>query len=36
MADCLYIVVPCYNEQDVLEETTRRLKNKKKTNIENV
>ncbi len=24
----LYIVVPCYNEEEVLEETTRQLKNK--------
>lgn len=24
----LYIVVPCYNEEEVLEETTKRLKNK--------
>lgn len=26
MADCLYIVVPCYKEQEVLPETSRRLK----------
>lgn len=25
MNDILYIVIPCYNEQEVLEETTRRL-----------
>lgn len=25
MEDVLYIVVPCYNEQEVLEETTKRL-----------
>ena len=24
----LYVVVPCYNEEEVLEETTRQLKNK--------
>ena len=24
----LYIVVPCYNEEEVLEETTKRLKEK--------
>lgn len=28
MADRLYIVVPCYNEEEVLRETTRRLKAK--------
>lgn len=28
MADCLYIVVPCYNEEEVLPETTKRLKAK--------
>ena len=28
MADILYIVVPCYNEEDVLPETSRRLKEK--------
>ena len=22
----LYVVVPCYNEEEVLEETTKRLK----------
>ena len=26
--DCLYIVVPCYNEQEVITETTRRLTEK--------
>lgn len=26
--EILYIVVPCYNEEEVLEETTKRLKNK--------
>ena len=24
----LYVVVPCYNEEEVLEETTKRLKEK--------
>ena len=24
----LYIVVPCYNEEEVLEETTKQLTNK--------
>ena len=28
MADILYIVVPCYNEEAVLPETSRRLKEK--------
>lgn len=28
MSDVLYIVVPCYNEQEVLPETARRLKEK--------
>lgn len=28
MKDILYIVVPCYNEQEVLAETTRRLEDK--------
>lgn len=28
MADKLYIVVPCYNEQEVLKETSKRLKMK--------
>lgn len=28
MADILYIVVPCYNEEEVLPETSRRLKDK--------
>lgn len=28
MADTLYIVVPCYNEQEVLGETSKRLKEK--------
>jgi len=28
MKNVLYIVVPCYNEEEVLGETTRRLKNK--------
>ena len=29
----LYVVVPCYNEEEVLEETTKRLKNKLETLI---
>ena len=29
MADVLYIVVPCYNEEDVLPETARRLREKR-------
>lgn len=28
MSNCLYIVIPCYNEQEVLGETALRLKNK--------
>lgn len=28
MADILYIVVPCYNEEAVLPETARRLRDK--------
>ena len=28
MSDVLYIVVPCYNEEEVLPETSRRLKEK--------
>ena len=28
MAHTLYLVVPCYNEQEVLPETSRRLKQK--------
>ena len=28
MADILYIVVPCYNEEAVLPETARRLRAK--------
>lgn len=28
MAECLYIVVPCFNEEEVLLETTRRLNGK--------
>ena len=31
----LYIVVPCYNEEEVLEETTKRLKNKLEVLIKN-
>ena len=33
-ADTLYIVVPCYKEQEVLPETSRRLKEKLKSLIE--
>ena len=29
----LYVVVPCYNEEEVLEETTKRLKEKLNTLI---
>ena len=28
MSDILYIVVPCYNEEEVLPETAKRLKAK--------
>lgn len=28
MSDILYVVVPCYNEEEVLQETAKRLKNK--------
>ena len=28
MGDILYIVVPCYNEEEVLPETSRRLQEK--------
>ena len=28
MAEILYIVVPCYNEDEVLDETTKRLVDK--------
>ena len=28
MGDVLYIVVPCYNEEEVLPETAKRLKAK--------
>lgn len=28
MGNCLYIVVPCYNEEEVLPETSRRLEDK--------
>ncbi len=28
MKDILYIVVPCYNEEEVLPETSRRLREK--------
>ena len=29
----LYVVIPCYNEEKVLLETTKQLKNKMKTLI---
>ena len=28
MKKILYLVIPCYNEEEVLEETTKRLKEK--------
>lgn len=31
--DILYIVVPCYNEEEVLHETSKRLKEKMTTLI---
>ena len=31
----LYIVIPCYNEEDVLEETSKRLKVKMNKLVEN-
>ena len=31
----LYVVVPCYNEEEVIEETTRQLKIKMETLIKN-
>jgi len=34
MGDILYIVVPCYKEEEVLPETAKRLKNKMNTLIE--
>lgn len=34
MADTLYIVVPCYNEKEVLPETSKRLKAKLETLID--
>ncbi len=34
MGDTLYIVVPCYNEQEVLSETSKRLKEKVEALIE--
>ena len=30
----LYIVIPCYNEEEVLKETTKRLKTKLKKYLE--
>lgn len=35
MADILYIAVPCYNEQEVLQETAYRLTNKVSSLIQN-
>ena len=32
----LYIVVPCYNEEEVLKETTKRLSEKLNSLISNV
>lgn len=34
MTDILYIVIPCYNEQEVLNETTKRLTVKMKHMID--
>ena len=34
MAKILFMVVPCYNEQEVITETTRRLKEKYEALIE--
>ncbi len=34
MNDILYVVIPCYNEEDVLHETTRQLKEKMTALIE--
>ena len=31
MSNILYIVVPCYNEQEVLPETSKRLREKVQT-----
>lgn len=33
MSNILYVVIPCYNEEEVLEETTKRLKKKLNTLI---
>ena len=35
MADILYIVIPCYNEQEVLRETAKRLSDKMNNFIAN-
>ncbi len=35
MSKILYMVIPCYNEEEVLEETAKRLKEKYKTLISN-
>ena len=33
MSDVLYVVIPCYNEQQVLRETAKRLREKLRTLI---
>jgi len=33
MSDILYMVLPCYNEEEVLPETSRQLKEKYQTLI---
>lgn len=35
MKDILYLVIPCYNEEEVLHETSKRLLVKIKTMISN-
>lgn len=35
MKKVLYIVIPCYNEEDVIEETTKKIKEKLKSLIKN-
>ena len=35
MKEILYIVVPCYNEEEVLEETSKRLLDKVNSLVEN-
>ena len=34
MADILYIVIPCFNEEEVLTETTKRLTEKMRKMME--